>query len=589
MKKRKLIVSFLLTVLIALLSRNVSLADDKTNNKTNNNTNTEISEKIDFRQTRIARVAYIDGSGANIQRVGADEWDEAALNVPLFAGDLLYTNPESRTELELYGGFIRLSESASLELVKFTPKLYRFDLSHGLATFSFNQEHPEIEIATPQVAISVKKAGIYKIRVHLDGTTEVIVQEGDAELFARTSNFKLDKNKRAIFSPTNNVTVSNFDYKDEWDKWNYERENTISVNSMNGYLKPRPHLYGSSLLNQHGTWVNVSGYGFVWKPSNVSSNWAPYRIGRWAFYRRSGWTWVSYEPWGWLPYHHGRWAYFPEHGWVWIPGDLDWVWSPALVTWYNSTWNNVNYVCWHPRTDYWPNSGSGGNGNNWDGNFAYSMKDKFPVAVLEGVKSQREIISAIPLESLGAGNVSPKGFNHIDAPVGKVDNATEILRPITQGISVTNVNTTRAKNFTDLLSRPLVSKLGANDDNPRRKYDAPKGTSSSTSTSYTPTTVISSSPENSKKTPKTVENEPKLRGGGVINTGGISTNNSNNSNNSNNNSQGSGKSSLSEKVHREPSVSSSPRSAPISVSPSTNSNGSTSSGGGHRGGGKSKQ
>ncbi|MBI4850223.1 MAG: hypothetical protein HY819_00195 [Acidobacteria bacterium] len=563
MRKRKLLVSFLLTILIVLSSVALCLAD----------------EKIDFRQTRIARVAFIEGD-ANLQRQGAEQLDSAILNVPVFTGDLIYTNPNSRMELELYGGFIRLSETTSLELVKFTPKLYRFDLSLGLATFSFSDESPEIEIATPQAAISLKQGGIYRIKVDLDGTTEIVVQEGQAEVFGRTSTFKLHKDKRAFFSPTNNVTVTSFDFRDDWDRWNNEREHLISVNSVNGFLKPRPHLYGSSLLNQHGRWINVQGYGFVWKPNNLSANWAPYRIGRWAFYRTSGWTWISQEAWGWLPYHYGYWIYLSAQGWVWVPRDLDWFWSPALVTWYNVNWNNNYYACWHPRTDYWPNNGNNGNNGNWnngDGTLVYNLKGKFPVNTNhEGTLSPRDLISGVTIDTLASGSSSPKEFNYTDVTVSQVNSAVEILQPNTQGIAT---DSNKDKVFRDLLSRPLVTKLGNNDENPRRKYDSPKG-SISTSSSV-PKDSVSNSSSHDKKLPRTIDNEPKAKLGSV----------NNNSLSNSNNSGSSVKSSMHEKIHNEPKV----HSSPTISSPSINTGSSIPAprdGGGHRGGGgggRSKQ
>ncbi|MFY9224150.1 MAG: hypothetical protein WAQ98_15880, partial [Blastocatellia bacterium] len=136
MTTRKLVVSLLLMLIAILSTATVSLAD----------------EKIDFNKTRIARVSFVEGE-VGIQRQGSDKWDDSEINVPVLPGDLIYSTDDGRTELELYGGFIRLSKNTSLELVEFSPKLYRFDMSVGLATFSFGENRPAIEIATPQAAV----------------------------------------------------------------------------------------------------------------------------------------------------------------------------------------------------------------------------------------------------------------------------------------------------------------------------------------------------------------------------------------------------------------------------------------------------
>lgn len=537
MNKRKLIVSFLLMVLAIVSSASICLAD----------------EQIDLRKTRIARVGFVEGE-VNVQRQGTEQWDSAVVNVPVFPGDLVYTNRDSKMELELHGGFVRLSENTSLELVKFAPKLYRFDLSLGLATFSFGDERPEIEIATPQASISLKKAGIYRVKINLDGTTEILVQEGQAELLGRQSSFKLNKNKRAIFSPTNNVSISDFNSTDDWDKWNNEREHLVSVNSINGYLKPRPYLYGRSLLNQHGTWINVPRLGFVWKPTNVAAGWVPYRFGRWAHYRTVGWTWVSQEVWGWLPYHYGYWTYLEGQGWVWVPGDFDWFWSPSLVAWYYSTWNDINYLCWHPRTNNWPSNGGSA---PWT-----PTKSKLPSAA-EKVETYDGVISAIPVDTLlnGDGNSlsENKGYKLNEGmKLGEKVNLKDIAQPVKQGITPT-ISFNNIPN-SELASRPLVTKFGEGSSNPHRKYDVPNNTNTSSSSNINTSSSTLSSIE--KKSHKQLEDGSKVR----EHRGNIDPVNNNSSSGLSNS-----KPAVSEKIHSAPSVTFSPAvSSPAVVSPSHN-------------------
>jgi len=93
-------------------------------------------------------------------------------------------------------------------------------------------------------------------------------------------------------------------------------------------------------LSPYGEWVNDPDYGYVWHPTNVDDNWAPYTDGYWA-YTDAGWTWVSYEDYGGVVYHYGRWAHIHDEGWVWVPGE---VWAPAWVSWRS----NDDYVGWAP-------------------------------------------------------------------------------------------------------------------------------------------------------------------------------------------------------------------------------------------------
>lgn len=85
-------------------------------------------------------------------------------------------------------------------------------------------------------------------------------------------------------------------------------------------------------LQPHGTWMQVSPFGPVWRP-NVAvrdTAWRPYSSGgRWVW-SKNAWAWESEYEWGWAPFHYGRWVTSKGLGWVWIPGRQ---WAPAWVSW----------------------------------------------------------------------------------------------------------------------------------------------------------------------------------------------------------------------------------------------------------------
>lgn len=93
-------------------------------------------------------------------------------------------------------------------------------------------------------------------------------------------------------------------------------------------------------LEPHGSWMEVSDYGYVWQPRSVAEDWRPYTVGNWA-YTEAGWTWVSEEPHGWATYHYGRWIKLADAGWVWVP---DTTWGPAWVSWRKSD----RHIGWAP-------------------------------------------------------------------------------------------------------------------------------------------------------------------------------------------------------------------------------------------------
>jgi hypothetical protein len=93
-------------------------------------------------------------------------------------------------------------------------------------------------------------------------------------------------------------------------------------------------------LAPYGCWLDVSGYGYCWRPTITTPRWRPYVDGCWGW-SSLGWTWQSNEPFGWATYHYGRWVNLSRHGWVWVPGHE---WAPAWVSWRQSR----EYIGWAP-------------------------------------------------------------------------------------------------------------------------------------------------------------------------------------------------------------------------------------------------
>ena len=103
---------------------------------------------------------------------------------------------------------------------------------------------------------------------------------------------------------------------------------------------PRDYSVFYQRLAPYGRWMDVTGYGYCWRPTISTARWRPYVDGNWAW-SSMGWTWQSNEPFGWATYHYGRWINLSRHGWVWVPGSE---WSPGWVSWRQSR----DYVGWAP-------------------------------------------------------------------------------------------------------------------------------------------------------------------------------------------------------------------------------------------------
>ena len=310
---------------------------------------------------RVARISLIEGDvsyqRANDQR---DAWFDVTINMPLNESDQVYTGANGRTEVQLTGrNIVRLDRDTNLKITQFTTGTTQLALSVGTAIFridsldrrqfqvvdardSRSDDPVYFEVDTPKVAVTLLKEGLYRINVREDGTTEVIVRRGAAEVYNQEiGSIAIKQGRRVVVegNDPNYYQIARLEEKDNWDRWNDRRDEELSA--RNEVLSSRyvpvgvPGLYE---LDRYGEWYSTPDYGYVWSPSAMPIGWAPYRTGYWGWYPAYGWTWISYEPWGWAPYHYGRWAYYRSR-WCWVPhggfsGGFSWSWSPALVTFY---------------------------------------------------------------------------------------------------------------------------------------------------------------------------------------------------------------------------------------------------------------
>src|SRR5262249_61293426 len=72
-------------------------------------------DTVDLRQTGMARISFLEGA-ASLQHHDSDEWEPALMNLPVIAGDLIYTGPNTRIELQLLGTFLRINNITLLEV-----------------------------------------------------------------------------------------------------------------------------------------------------------------------------------------------------------------------------------------------------------------------------------------------------------------------------------------------------------------------------------------------------------------------------------------------------------------------------------------
>src|SRR5580692_11610079 len=285
--------------------------------------------------TRVARISYLDGS-VSLQPGGAGDWGSAARNRPMTVGDKIWTDKDSRAELQTGVVSIHLGSMTALSFLNLDQNITQMRLAEGSINFRVKEirEGDTYEVDTPNLVFTITQAGAIRGDVSENGdNTVVTVMRGAGKVTASGKTYDLEPGQRAVFNGTDNVesTIApQAPPADGLDKWANDRD-LGEQNSVSQRYVP-DDMPGTQDLDNNGTWSQDGDNGPIWYPAEVSPDWAPYSNGYWSYVGPWGWTWVDYAPWGFAPFHYGRWGYIGNR-WGWYPGPRfgACIYGPAFV------------------------------------------------------------------------------------------------------------------------------------------------------------------------------------------------------------------------------------------------------------------
>jgi hypothetical protein len=283
---------------------------------------------------RAVHLSSVDGQVQVVQD-GQVIADQATTNLPLFEGSQIITGNEGRAEVQLEDGSIaRLSPNSTLTLTKLTREgsgtHSELVLNGGLAYFELEPSTAENSIRVSFDRTSFEPSGFSVVRVSEDVPPgQMAVFSGNVQVERGTSlqvdvhggqSLTLDAANLDRYSVADNINP------DSWDSWNADRDQELNAQSgeqtaatTGSGINP---AMGMSQLDSNGNWYNVPGQGYIWSPYDAQGQgvgWDPYGYGRWVYYPRFGYIWVSGYNWGYAPYQCGSWNYFDTIGWGWSP------------------------------------------------------------------------------------------------------------------------------------------------------------------------------------------------------------------------------------------------------------------------------
>ncbi|WP_411880517.1 DUF6600 domain-containing protein [Polaromonas sp. YR568] len=284
---------------------------------------------------RVARLNLAEGSVSFAPGDAGDAWSLAEPNRPLTAGDRLWTGPLARAEVYAGSTAVRMNSQTSLDLLALDDNSTQLRLAQGTLKLRVRTlfEGQRLEVDTPNLAFVVSQPGDYRLDVDPAGnTTRVVAQSGGGVIYGDGSaSVNLASGQQANFTGTQLAPAGpGATRQDDFDQWAASRDR-LEDQSVSARYVPRETV-GYQQLDSYGNWSQDPSYGAVWIPHAVPANWAPYRVGHWAWVSPWGWTWVDDAPWGFAPFHYGRWAQIGPR-WAWVPGRLAPrpVYAPALV------------------------------------------------------------------------------------------------------------------------------------------------------------------------------------------------------------------------------------------------------------------
>jgi Family of unknown function (DUF6600) len=286
---------------------------------------------------RVAQLSYAQGS-VSLEPAGTGTWTSATLNRPLTIGDRLWTDQDSRAELDIGDAVIRLGSTTGVSFLNLDEQTAQLQVSAGTVIVQVRTlaSGEQDEIDTPNLALTLEQPGTYRVEVSDSGDTTIVkVDAGEALATGGGESYPVAAQQSVTFTGTSALTAdyATLGAPDSLDDWSMQRDQEEQRQAAVAQQYVSPEVVGSSDLGAYGTWEDTPDWGYAWFPA-VAAGWAPYSLGNWVWVSPWGWTWVDEEPWGFAPFHYGRWGYWHRR-WCWVPGPRRKrpMYAPALVGW----------------------------------------------------------------------------------------------------------------------------------------------------------------------------------------------------------------------------------------------------------------
>ena len=182
---------------------------------------------------RVARVQYMSGEISWVQ-CDLDKWSAATQNQRLTSNTCVWADKNSRAELNMGNGLVRMNSETSFTLVELSPSTVRLTVNQGAVSLSVpHLRGGEIyEIDTPNATLTVMKSGVYRVDVLSHGDqTWMTVRRGAVAASGNGRAVNIDAGQQVRFQNENSLqhTALKAPAPDGFDDWARVRDDRLGV------------------------------------------------------------------------------------------------------------------------------------------------------------------------------------------------------------------------------------------------------------------------------------------------------------------------------------------------------------------------
>ena len=188
---------------------------------------------------RVARMQFMDGQ-VSIQPGGVNDWVAGTLNRPMTTGDNVWTDKDSKAELNVGTGIFRMGAETSVTLANVGDNTTQIQVHQG--TLNLRVRHlyngEVYEVDTPNMAFTVQKPGDYRFDVDPNADTSFItVWKGQGNATGDGPSVEVREHEKARFSNGTSMAYEvnkapGYDQFDQWAMGRDDREDHSAPRSM---------------------------------------------------------------------------------------------------------------------------------------------------------------------------------------------------------------------------------------------------------------------------------------------------------------------------------------------------------------------